>query len=441
MGLLSFMKRRIYFGVLTTLVILNLVIGARIYFYSVAAAPQDDAYPNLKLFTTVLERVRMDYVDADKVSYQSLIRGALKGMLNTLDPHSEYLEPVRYEDLKKDTEGAFGGVGLVVTTNQGVLMVVEPMEDTPGARAGILPGDEILKIDGQSTERMGFQDAVQRLRGKPGSEVVLTIHRPSSGQVSDFKLQRAEIKIHTVKDLNNRREFALGPDKIGYVRLLQFGEQTASDLEQALRKLESQGMQALVLDLRDNPGGLLDQAVKVAEKFLPPRSLVVSTEGRNPAHRSEYRAGSRNTHPRLPMVVLVNDASASASEIVAGCLQDYQRAIIVGEQTFGKGSVQSIVQLNDGSALRLTTAKYYTPSHKVIHERGITPDIVVPMGDQARRDLQLLRAPGGLANLTEEEAQRVRQTRDVQLERAMDLLRGITLFTRKEPPAGKTAMK
>jgi carboxyl-terminal processing protease len=225
------------------------------------------------------------------------------------------------------------------------------------------------------------------------------------------------------------------------VRLLQFGEQTASDLEQALRKLESQGMQALVLDLRDNPGGLLDQAVKVAEKFLPPRSLVVSTEGRNPAHRSEYRAGSRNTHPRLPMVVLVNDASASASEIVAGCLQDYQRAIIVGEQTFGKGSVQSIVQLNDGSALRLTTAKYYTPSHKVIHERGITPDIVVPMGDQARRDLQLLRAPGGLANLTEEEAQRVRQTRDVQLERAMDLLRGITLFTRKEPPAGKTAMK
>lgn len=435
------MKRRVYFGVLTTLLILNLVIGARIYFYSVAAAPQDDAYPNLKLFTTVLERVRMDYVDADKVTYQTLIRGALKGMLNTLDPHSEFLEPSKYDDLKKDTEGAFGGVGLVVTTNQGGLLIIEPMEDSPGGRAGILPGDEILKIDGQSTERMGFQEAVQRLRGKPGSEVVLTIHRPSSGQVSDYKLVRAEIKIHTVKDLHNRREFVLGPDKIGYVRVLQFGEQTASDLEQALRKLEGQGMQALVLDLRDNPGGLLDQAVKVAEKFLPPRSLVVFTEGRNPAHRSEYRAGSRNTHPRLPMVVLVNDASASASEIVAGCLQDYQRAIIVGEQTFGKGSVQSILPLNDGSALRLTTAKYYTPSHKVIHEKGITPDIIVPMSDQARRDLQLARAPGGLANLTEEEAQRVRQTRDAQLERAMDLLRGITLFSRRDAAPGKTAMK
>jgi carboxyl-terminal processing protease len=431
------MKRRFYFGLLATLLAVHLVIGARTSYYAVSATPNEDAYPNLKLFTTVLERVRIDYVDSDKVGYESLIRGALKGMLNTLDPHSEFLEPTRYDDLRKDTEGAFGGVGLVVTTNNNTLAVVEPMEDSPSEKAGILPGDEILKIDGASTERMGFQEAVKRLRGKPGTEVTLNVLRPATSQVKDYKLVRAEIKVPTVRDLKGRREFKLDAEKIGYIQIAQFGEQTGGDLESALRKLEGQGMKGLVLDLRDNPGGLLDQAVKVCEKFLPPRSLVVSTEGRNAAQRIEYRAGSRNSHPKLPMAVLVNDSSASASEIVAGCLQDYERAVIIGEQSFGKGSVQTILPLNDGSALRLTTAKYYTPSHKVIHERGIVPDIVVPMGDQAWRDLQLKRAPGGLASVDEAEAQRISQVRDVQLDRAMDLLRGLSLFSKKEKDAEK----
>jgi carboxyl-terminal processing protease len=431
------MKRRLLYSVLLLVLAVNLVVGARIYFYSVEAAPKDDAYPNMKLFTTVLERVRMDYVDGEKVAYRDLIRGALKGMLNTLDPHSEYMEPAKFDDLKKDTEGAFGGVGIVVTAKSNNVVVVEPMEDTPGARAGILPGDQILKIDGKSTDKLGFQESVKRLRGKQGTEVVLTILRPSTGQVTDHKLLRDEIKIFTVRDINGKRAFPLDAEKIGYVRIIQFGEQTATDLEEALRKLENQGMTGLVLDLRDNPGGLLDQAVKVCEKFLPKSSLVVSTEGRNATQKAEYRATGRNSHPKIPMAVLVNDGSASASEIVAGCLQDYKRALVVGEQSFGKGSVQTIVPLQDGSALRLTTAKYYTPSHKVIHEHGITPDIVVAMPDQDEADLLLKRSPGGIEGLNEPERERVKNVRDVQLDRASDLLRGLNLFSQQDDKTEK----
>jgi carboxyl-terminal processing protease len=221
------------------------------------------------------------------------------------------------------------------------------------------------------------------------------------------------------------------------VKLTQFGEQTSTDLENALQKLEKQGMQALILDLRNNPGGLLEQAGEVAEKFLPRGQLVVSTEGRGAEHRSRYIASGKTKPRSLPMVVLVNGGSASASEIVAGCLQDLQkitRAVILGEQTFGKGSVQSIAPLRDGSALRLTTAKYYTPSHRVIHEHGITPDIIVPLSEDDERALALQRSPGGLSLLDEPERSRVAAVRDVQLDRATDLLKGITLFTKGALP-------
>ena len=222
---------------------------------------------------------------------------------------------------------------------------------------------------------------------------------------------------------------------------MQFGEKTSSDLEAALRKLRKQGMQGLVLDLRWNPGGLLEQAVDVCEKFLPGGELVVTTEGRNPAQSSTRKATARDELPNIPIVILVNLGSASASEIVAGCLQDHKRAIVLGERTFGKGSVQSILPLQDGSALRLTTAKYYTPSHRVIHEQGISPDIVVPMTDEEDRDIQLQRAPGGLESLTEQERQRVAQAHDPQLDRAMDLLKGITLFTQRSPAPERRVAK
>ncbi|HUR44695.1 MAG TPA: S41 family peptidase [Candidatus Saccharimonadales bacterium] len=436
------MKRRLFYGALFIVLACNLIIGAQIYFSSVQAAEKNDVYPNLKLFSIVLDRVRSDYVDGGKLSYQELIYGALKGMINTLDPHSEFMEPVKYDDLKKDTQGEFGGVGIVVSMKDNYLTVVAPMEDTPGFKAGILSGDRIVKIDGRSAEKFSLPDAVKRLRGEPGSDVTVTILRPSNGQIKDYKLTRAQIKVDTVKDIEGHRDFPLSENKVGYVRLMQFGEQTGSDLEDALRKLEAKGMEALILDLRGNPGGLLDQAVKVCEKWLPRNQLVVSTEGRDAKQKSEYHATGRDKHQNLPMVILVNNGSASASEIVAGCLQDttamgLTKAIIVGEQTFGKGSVQSILPLQDGSALRLTTAKYYTPSHKVIHEKGITPDIIVPMSEEEDRDVAIKRTPGALESLDAATQERIRSAHDPQLDRALDLLKGIALYSKRAPAPEK----
>lgn len=430
------MKRRLLYGILFTALSVNLFLGAHAYFANVQAAEKDEAYPNLKLFGVVLDRIRQEYVDGDKLSYQDLIHGALKGMLSTLDPHSEFMEPAKYDDLKKDTQGEFGGVGIVVSVKDTYLTVVAPMEDTPGFKAGILTGDRIVKIDGRSTERMVLNEAVKRLRGAPGTDVTLTIFRPSSSATTNYTLTRAQIKVDTVKDINGRREFPIDDAKVGYIRLTQFGEQTASDLDDALRKLTNKGAESLVLDLRDNPGGLLDQAVHVCEKFLPAGQLVVSTEGRDGRQKSMYHGKGRGKLPALPVVVLVNNGSASASEIVAGCLQDCAargvcKAIIIGEQTFGKGSVQSILPLQDGSALRLTTAKYYTPSHKVIHEKGITPDIIVPMTDEEMRDALLKRTPGGLEALPDADQERVRDARDPQLDRALDVLKGVALYTKR----------
>ena len=405
---------------------LNLFIGARIYLSSAQAAEKDSAYPSLELFSRVMETVRKDYVDGQKLTYQELAYGALKGMLNTLDPHSEFMEP------------AFGGLGIVISMKDNFVTVVSPMEDTPGFRAGILSGDRIIKIDGRSTERMTLQDAVKNLRGEPNTDVRITILRPSSGQIKDVKLTRAIINIDMVKDIKGKKDFPLGDNKIGYVRLVQFGERTSDDLEAALKKLKAQGMQALVLDLRWNPGGLLEQAVDVCEKFLPRGNLVVTTEGRNKGQNSVRKAMGRGDELRnMPMVILVNLGSASASEIVAGCLQDSKRAIVLGEKTFGKGSVQSILPLQDGSALRLTTAKYYTPSHKVIHEEGITPNILVPITDEEERDILLQRMPGGLESLDEKDRARVAHSRDPQLDRAMDLLKGINLFAQRAPAPDK----
>jgi len=430
------MKRRVLYGLFLGVLGVNLMIGARVYFANVQAAEKDDALPQLRLFGTVLDRVRQEYVDGDKLTYQDLIHGALKGMLNTLDPHSEFMDPSKYEDLKKDTQGEFGGVGIVVSMKDNYITVVSPMEDTPGFKAGILTGDRIVKIDGRSAERMNLTEAVKRLRGLPDTDVVVTIYRPSTGQYKDHTLTRAKIKVDTVKDVDGRREFPLSENHVGYVRLLQFGESTSTDLEEALRKLEAKGAESIVLDLRENPGGLLDQAVQVCEKFLPAGQLIVSTEGRDAKTKATFHGHGRGRHPAFPMVVLVNNSSASASEIVAGCLQDSTalgvcKAIVVGEQTFGKGSVQSILPLQDGSAMRLTTAKYYTPSHKVIHEHGITPDIVVPMTEQEMRDVLLKRTPGGIESLPEKDQERVKNARDPQLERAMDLLKGISLYTKR----------
>ena len=432
------MKRRAVYGLLALVLGVNLVIGARIYLTSAQAAEKDSPYSSLELFSFVMEKVRKDYVEGRDVTYQQLVYGALKGMINTLDPHSEFMEPDKYKELQNDTQGAFGGLGIVISMKDNYVTVVAPMEDTPGFKAGILSGDRIVKIDGVSTEKMTLQDAVKNLRGDPGTPVRLTIFRPASNQMKDYKLARAVINVDMVKDINGKKEFPLGENKIGYVRLVQFGDKTSDDMEVALKKLKAQGMQALILDLRWNPGGLLEQAVDVCEKFLPSGELVVTTEGRNAMQNSVHKArGKGDELHNMPVVVLVNLGSASASEIVAGCLQDLKRAILLGEKTFGKGSVQSILPLPDGSALRLTTAKYYTPSHKVIHEQGVTPDILVPMSDEEERDILLQRTPGGIESLEEKDRDRVSHARDAQLDRATDLLKGITLFTQRAPAPEK----
>jgi carboxyl-terminal processing protease len=286
-----------------------------------------------------------------------------------------------------------------------------------------------------------MQEAVKKLRGEPGTKVSITISRSTLDEPKDFTLTRAIIKVDTIKDIDDRRLFPLSDHNIGYIRILQFGEQTASDLQQALRRLKDQGMQGLILDLRNNPGGLLDQAVKVCELFVPRGQVIVSTIGQDKRSRYEFRSKGRDLYPDLEIVVLVNAGSASASEIVAGCLQDRGRAFVMGDKTFGKGSVQSIAPLQNGSALRLTTAHYYTPSDRVIHEKGITPDSIISLTLEEEEALLAQRIPGLVESMDEETREKILSVTDIQLERAKDFLKGMILYKDRAQAAKKMAGK
>jgi carboxyl-terminal processing protease len=314
----------------------------------------------------------------------------------------------------------------------GVLTVVTPMEGTPAAKAGVLAGDEILKINGISTEKLSLQDAVDVLRGEPGQKIVLTILRPSSKEIKDFALERKEIKVRSVKGAGLLSPELTGPYKVGYVRLVQFNEPTAEEFGKALDDLQQQGMQALILDLRNNPGGLLNSAVDVLGQFLPANTKVVSTQGRAASQEHEYSTPvGIKERPRFPVVVLVNEGSASGAEIVAGALKDLHRAIVVGETTFGKGSVQNVMQLPDGSALRFTTAKYFTPSKQVIQGNGVVPNILVPLTPEQERAVAALRND---EKITPEEAAAVIKTKDLQLMRAIDALKGVMIYAQQTAP-------
>ena len=358
---------------LTTLVVLLVGLSAifawdRLSIQGVSAEDKN-VYENLQIFSDVLDIVKENYVQ--EVDDKELVEGAISGMLRTLDPHSSYLDPDAYKELQVETKGSFGGIGIEITIRDGFLTVVSPLEGTPAYELGIQAGDQILRVDGEPTKEMTLMEAVKKMRGPKGTKVVLTIMREEFTKPQDFVITRATIAIRSV------RSKTLEPG-YGYIRLSQFQSSTARDLRKEIVKLEQENkpLKGLILDLRNNPGGLLDQAVKVSDEFLND-GLIVYTGGRLKSQDMRFEA-HMNTRPHsYPIVVLVNEGSASAAEIVAGALQDHKRAVVVGVKTFGKGSVQTVMPLRNGAALRLTTAIYYTPSGRSIQAKGIEPDIVV----------------------------------------------------------------
>ena len=431
------MKRRILVGA-SSLLLLAVLFGIS----RLRAADQDDdsGYSQIAIFAKAVQLIRQDYVDGNKTSYHDLITAALKGMLGSLDPHSQFMDPNDFRDMQEDTRSRFNGLGIEVAIQNGLPTVVTPMEDTPAARAGILSGDQILKINGTSTERMDLQDVINHLRGAPGQKISLTLIRPSTKEVKEYALERAEIKIQSVKGGRLLDTDLTGSFKIGYVRLIQFNEPTGDELSKALDQLQKNGMQGLILDLRNNPGGLLNSAVDVCAQFLPPNTKVVSTQGRVASQQHDYSTSSvAKERPNFPMAVLVNEGSASGAEIVCGALKDLHRAIVVGETTFGKGSVQNVMQLPDGSALRFTTAKYYTPSKQVIHGNGVAPNIRVPISPEQERLLFAARSSGD--TIKPDEDKNFIKSNDPQMLRAIDALKGVMIYAQQNAPKGEVIKK
>lgn len=326
-----------------------------------------ETYEELKTFSEVLTQVQKHYVEEVKV--KDLVQGAIRGMLSTLDPHSAYMTPDMYKEIQVETKGEFGGVGIQIGIKENRLAVIAPIEGTPAQKAGIRAGDFITKVNDEVTKDLTLMEAVQKMRGPKGTKVSLTIQREGVPEPLVFTLIRDIIRIESV-----RAKVIEG--NIGYIRLTQFQESTAKDLSRALKQLREQKVQSVILDLRNNPGGLLTSAVEVSEQFVGPGKLIVSIKGRD-GRKDEYVSRAKEQPDDFPMIVLVNEGSASASEIVAGAMQDWGRAVVIGTTTFGKGSVQTILPLADGSGLRLTTAKYYTPKGRSIQSTGITPDIIV----------------------------------------------------------------
>jgi carboxyl-terminal processing protease len=352
-----------------------LVVGIALGFFlagqwvpNVSAVPRQD-YESLETFTNILSIVKKNYVE--DVETKNLVNGAIGGMLNALDPHSAYLTPDLYKELQMDTQGRFGGLGIEITVKSGVLTVVSPIEDTPAHKAGIKPGDMIFKIEDEFTKDMTLVEAVKRMRGPRGTKISISIKREGNPELMTFTLVRDIIRVQSVRSRTLEEGY-------GYIRLAQFQERSDRDLQKTLEKLaaEKAGLKGLVLDLRNNPGGLLTQAVRISDLFLD-AGLIVYTEGRIESQKQKYFAQKEGSWLDFPMVVLVNGGSASASEIVAGALQDHKRAVVLGTKTFGKGSVQTILPLDDNSALRLTTARYFTPKGRSIQATGIVPDIVM----------------------------------------------------------------
>jgi carboxyl-terminal processing protease len=361
-----FSKRALLlFAFLTALFLLGSYGDSRV------SAIDRNIYKNLKTFSEVMDMVEKNYVEP--VDNDKLIQGAINGMIKSLDPHSSFMTPEMFKDLEVETRGSFGGLGIEITILKDVLTVVSPIEDTPAYIAGIKAGDQIIRIDGKTTKDITITEAVKKLRGPRDTKVTITIMREGLTKPKDYVITRNIIKIRSVKT-------KIYDDQIGYVRISQFQERTVDDVKKALREIEAKvrPLKGLVIDMRNNPGGLLNQSVEVSDLFLK-SGIIVSTRGRSKGMESKSVAKNDGDEPTCPIVVLVNEGTASAAEIVSGALQDNGRAVILGAQTFGKGSVQTVIPLEGGAALKLTTAKYYTPNGRSIQAEGITPDIVVKL--------------------------------------------------------------
>ena len=390
-------------------------------------ASVDKTYDQLRLLVDVMGLIQENYVEVR--DNKTLVVGALNGMVKTLDPFSQFMEPDNYKEMKTETEGQFGGLGIRISIKNDWLTVITPLLGTPAYRAGILPEDKIIKIEGKSTQGITIEDAVKLLRGTPGTKVTITIAREGAKEAVDHVIMREIIKIETIRS-------KMLSQNIGYVQLTEFNASSEKDLGKALAALQKQGMDSLIFDLRNNPGGLLDVAVDVCKEFVGEGKLIVYTQGRHPESRRDYYTQGKAPYGKLPMIILVNRGSASGSEIVAGAMQDLKRALIMGTTTFGKGSVQSVFPFQDGNALRLTTAKYYTPSGRSIHrdektgKGGIIPDIIVEIPRETEAKLYM-QAEEVFAPGKEPESQVKKQERveDVAVLRAMELLKARELLT------------
>jgi len=412
----------------------------------------EDTYERLKVFTEILSLIQSHYVD--EINSKEVIYGAVKGMLDTLDPHSSFMPPEAFKEMQVETQGSFGGLGIEITVKDRMLTVVAPIEGTPADRAGLQPGDRIVRIEKETTRDMTLAEAVRKLRGPKGTKVTIGILREGQADVLEVTLVREVIEVKSV------RSKELG-DGIFYARVASFQERTAKGLEQALEQGVKDGATAVILDLRNDPGGLLNQAVAVSGMFLDKGQLIVYTQGRLKNQDMRFNADYPYSLPKLPMVVLVNGGSASASEIVAGALQDWKRAVILGTKTFGKGSVQTVIPLSDGSGLRLTTAKYFTPKGRSIHGLGLVPDIVVELpkpevtarpreGETGRPAQTQIPATGERPRdqrIGDQEGQGVEigrrevadPTKDVQLQRAIEILKATRILERTDGKPANTA--
>ncbi|HCN09426.1 MAG TPA: carboxyl-terminal protease [Lentisphaeria bacterium] len=406
-------KQKFVAGVLVTVLVLNLVIGFRVYCAIARETDEEEGLQRLRQFVTVMRLIQKHYVDKTDVAYEKLVYGAMNGMVGSLDRFSSFIPPADYTDMREETEGEFGGIGVFISIRNDRPTVIAPMPDSPGMKAGLQAKDQIVEVDGVLTTDLPLPDAIRMIKGEPGTSVSLTVYRPGTNQTFKVDVVRAIIEIQTI-----RRSEVL-PGQIGYLLITQFNENTADEFRETLTQMRHDGIRGLIVDLRFNPGGLLTSAIDVSSMFVEHRKLIVFTEGNKRTKKQEYNSLPGEKFSDLPCVLLINEGSASAAEIVAGCLQDYNHAVVIGEKSFGKGSVQSIIELDDGSALRLTTSKYYTPGRRVIHGNGIEPDIIVDISDEDAGQVhrQLLRPDGA-----EPEPDEPESIEDLQLDQGVEIV-------------------